>query len=353
MKKLRLSIIIPVFNHPEELKVMIDSIIANEFDDYELILVDDGSDAPTLSLLEEYSSKDSRITFIKRTRLPKGAPTCRNIGLEMAKGEYTMFFDSDDYITPSCLATRVRCFEERPNLDFMVFPSGIYDGSGFHAEPNLYVYGYPIYKDDLEHFARRLLPFVVWNNIYRTESVKRHGILWDEKLMSMQDADFNISTILAGMSYEYASTPPDYGYRISTTSSVSKGIRTEQHYRSNAYAVRMMYTKIREAHGSKYDKALLYGLLRVYNGVVTGSGVSIQLTSLFAAEIETIAPSHAKKLRRTTRISIMLKKIVPMLPAKVARQLPMLPHLLEHQRRQEAKIKRIREQIHCTFTKKQ
>lgn len=337
----RLSIVMPVFNHPKELKVMIDSIMVNGFDDYELILVDDGSDSPTLSLLEEYSDKDSRITFVKRARLPKGAPTCRNIGFEMAIGEYIMFFDSDDYVTPSCLATRVRCIEEQPNLDFMVFPSGIYDESGFNAAPNLYAYGYPIYKDDLEHFARRLLPFVVWNNIYRTKSLKTHQILWDENLMSMQDADFNVSTILAGMAYGYASTQPDYGYRISTTSSVSKGIKTELHYRSNAYAVKMMYKKIREVHGSKYDKALLYGLCRVYNGVVTGNGVSAQLTNLFATEIENMVPNHAKKLRRTTRISVALKAIIPMLPSKMARQLPMLFFLLEHRRRQKSKLRQI------------
>lgn len=339
MRKLKLSIVIPVFNHPEELKIMINSIIVNGFDDYELILVDDGSDAPTLNLLKKYANRDSKIKFLKRNRMPKGAPTCRNIGLERAIGEYIMFLDSDDYVIPSCLATRVRCIEEQPNLDFMVFPSGIYDGSGFHAEPNLYVYGYPIYKDDLEHFARRLLPFVVWNNIYRTKSLKTHKILWDENLMSMQDADFNVSTILAGMTYEYVSTKPDYGYRISTISSVSKGIKTEQHYKSNAYAVKMMYKKIKEVYARKYDKALLYGLLRVYNGVVTGNGVSTLLTDLFTTEIEGIVPSHAKKLRRAARISTMLKTIIPVLPTKVARQLSMLPHLLEHQRRQKAKVK--------------
>lgn len=335
MRSPKLSIVMPVFNHPEETRVMVDSILAGSLADWELLAVDDGSEASTLQLLEEYAGRDSRIRLIHRDRLPKGAPTCRNIGLDRAAGEFLVFFDSDDYVTPHCLETRVKSIEARPELDFMVFPSGTYNDAGFHPEPGLYTYGYPIYADDLEHFARRLLPFVVWNNIYRTERLRRSQVRWDENLLSLQDADFNVSTILAGMRYGYASTPPDYGYRLTTTASVSKGIKTQQHYRSNAYAVRKMYQLIRNVYGDKYDEALLYGLLRIYNNAMTGTGVSAQLTDLFANEIADIAPAHARKLRRATSISLALRKL---LPDRLARQLPMLPFLLEHQRRQRRKL---------------
>ena len=119
-----LSIVMPVFNHPQELKVMMDSILANSFADWELIAVDDGSDESTLSMLADYASNDNRIHFVSRNRNPKGAQICRNMGLEMARGKYVVFFDSDDYVAPYCLQQRVELMEEKQELDFMVFPSG-------------------------------------------------------------------------------------------------------------------------------------------------------------------------------------------------------------------------------------
>ena len=88
-----LSIVMPVFNHPTDLKEMIESVLANGFQDWELLAVDDGSEAETLSILQTYAEQDARIHFTPRQELPKGAPTCRNIGLRQAVGKYIIFFD--------------------------------------------------------------------------------------------------------------------------------------------------------------------------------------------------------------------------------------------------------------------
>ena len=333
-----LSIVMPIFNHSPQVRTMIDSIILNSFRDWELIAVDDGSDEETLRVLTQYAADDARIRIIRRDRLPKGAPTCRNIGFGMARGEYTVFFDSDDYVTPSCLETRVKCIAGRPDLDFLVFPSGIYNEKGFHAEPHLFAFGYPVYKDDVEHFARRLLPFIVWNNIYRTEALRRSGVTWDEALLSLQDADFNVQTLVAGMRYDYARKCPDYGYRSSTTSSITKGMRTIEHSKSTVYAMRKMYLTVRTKYGSRYDKALLYGLFRMYNSIVTGQGVNPQLTQLFVEGLRDVAPAHTRKLQRKTTLSIALRRVLPVLSPKTARQLSMLPFLMEHSRRQKCKL---------------
>ena len=108
-----LSIIMPVFNHHDEVATMIDSILANDFQSWELLAVDDGSEADTLQLLERYAEADSRIKVVRRDRQPKGAQTCRNIGLEMACGEFVIIFDSDDYIAPYCLRQRVEMLQKR------------------------------------------------------------------------------------------------------------------------------------------------------------------------------------------------------------------------------------------------
>lgn len=91
------SIVIPTFNRYEELKRSIGSVIAQSFVDWELIVVDDGSEDETETLLNQYAKKDPRIRyFYRKTERLKGVSTCRNIGIEKAKGEYVAYLDSDD-----------------------------------------------------------------------------------------------------------------------------------------------------------------------------------------------------------------------------------------------------------------
>lgn len=261
-----LSIVMPIFNRPKELRVMLDSIRANTFQNWELLAVDDGSEQETLSILELYANQDERIHFIKREREPKGAQTCRNIGMEMSKGKYIVFFDSDDYIAPYCLEQRIMGINTRPDLDFIVFPSGIFRNNCFHPIPNKKSFGYPIYKDDIASFCARVLPFVVCNNIYRTQSLRNQGLSWDEKLLSLQDGDFNLQSLLAGLHYDYAQNPPDYGYRIAgNDGSISKRITSTAHINSHLYFIEKNYQTVQNKNGNKYNKALFLGVQFIYN----------------------------------------------------------------------------------------
>ena len=259
-----LSIVMPVFNHPEELKAMLDSILANSFHDWELLAVDDGSEIETLSVLEKYAEKDKRIHFIRREREPKGAQTCRNIGLEAAQGKFIIFFDSDDYIAPYCLQQRVDEIQAHPELDFMVFRSGLYYDNEFRKQPNILNFGYDFHQDDIVAFCARNLPFIVWNNIYRCEALRKHNISWDTKLLSLQDAQFNLECLLAGLRYSYSECPPDYGYRTTSTNSVSKQLRSPAHQDSNIYATERFYQLVRNKYGNHYDGSLLLGAYYLY-----------------------------------------------------------------------------------------
>ncbi len=255
----------PVFNHTADVAIMLDSILANSFDSWELLAVDDGSEADTLELLRRYKAADDRVHVIQRQEQPKGAQTCRNIGLREARGEYIAFLDSDDYITPSCLQTRVDTIASRPDLDFVVFPSGIYGSHGFDATPGAYTFGYKVHRDDLWAFASRNLPFIVWNNIYRTSALRSGGVQWDTALLSLQDSDFNLQCLLAGLSYTYASVPPDYGYRVEAgTETISKKINSKEHFASQLHLVDKCFTTIQAARGHQYDHALYYGCTKYY-----------------------------------------------------------------------------------------
>ncbi|RIA10272.1 glycosyltransferase involved in cell wall biosynthesis [Flavobacteriaceae bacterium MAR_2010_72] len=118
------SIIIPAYNRALELPQALDSVLTQSYTHWECLVVDDGSTDESDQVLKAYQGKDSRFRIFERDRLPKGAPTCRNIGLKHALGDYIIFLDSDDYLLPFCLEQRVRQLQHYPAHDVLVFPMG-------------------------------------------------------------------------------------------------------------------------------------------------------------------------------------------------------------------------------------
>lgn len=98
----KVSIIVPVYNTEQYLSRCIDSILAQTFDDFELILVNDGSTDNSGKICEEYAQKDNRIKVIHKEN--GGVSSARNLGLDEAKGEWITFIDSDDYISDTYLS---------------------------------------------------------------------------------------------------------------------------------------------------------------------------------------------------------------------------------------------------------
>ena len=97
------SIIVPVYQVENYLHKCVDSILAQTFTDFELILVDDGSKDRSGQICDEYAEMDERVTVIHKEN--SGPSDTRNRGIEQAAGNYFMFVDSDDYIAP----TMVEC----------------------------------------------------------------------------------------------------------------------------------------------------------------------------------------------------------------------------------------------------
>ncbi|MGL5989248.1 glycosyltransferase [Cetobacterium sp.] len=94
--KPKISIIVSVYNVEKYLTKCIDSILAQIFTDFELILINDGSSDNCGDILDEYAKKDNRIRVIHKKN--EGCSAARNDGIKVAKGEYIGFVDSDDYI---------------------------------------------------------------------------------------------------------------------------------------------------------------------------------------------------------------------------------------------------------------
>ena len=94
----KISIIVPVYNVEDYLPQCLDSLLSQTMEDIEIICVNDGSTDSSLSLLESYAKKDSRIVVINKENA--GVSYARNAGLEKVRGDFYMFVDSDDWLEP-------------------------------------------------------------------------------------------------------------------------------------------------------------------------------------------------------------------------------------------------------------
>lgn len=111
------SIILACYNSQHTIARTIDSILAQSFKDWELIVVDDCSSDSTPCVIKQYADKDSRITYLKTEKNTKAPSSPRNIGIGYASGKYLAFVDSDDIWLPHKLKRQLE-FTEQNNYDF-------------------------------------------------------------------------------------------------------------------------------------------------------------------------------------------------------------------------------------------
>ena len=120
----KISVIVPVYNVEKYLARCIDSILDQSFADFEVILVDDGSPDKSGEICEYYKAQDNRIVVIHQNN--EGQASARNRALDIAKGEYISFIDSDDYVHPDMFSTLIRIItESKSDLVLFGYTKGI------------------------------------------------------------------------------------------------------------------------------------------------------------------------------------------------------------------------------------
>ncbi len=117
-KENMVSIIMATYNRGHLISESIEAIIQQSYKEWECLIIDDGSTDDTKNILDTYLDQDSRFKYFTRNDIyKKGLPGCRNMGLEVAQGDYVVFFDDDDIPHPDCLKWSI---EEiiRNNVDY-------------------------------------------------------------------------------------------------------------------------------------------------------------------------------------------------------------------------------------------
>lgn len=110
------SVIVPVYNRAASIGECVQSILAQEVTDLELIVVDDGSTDSTPEVLDALAAADARVRLVRQANA--GVSAARNLGLSLARGKWIAFVDSDDVVSPAHLNLIVQ--EDRPGIDLLV-----------------------------------------------------------------------------------------------------------------------------------------------------------------------------------------------------------------------------------------
>ncbi|WP_030746114.1 bifunctional glycosyltransferase/CDP-glycerol:glycerophosphate glycerophosphotransferase [Streptomyces sp. NRRL S-31] len=171
----RFSVIVPCFKVQGFLRECLDSVLGQSFSDVELIAVDDCSPDGCGAILDEYAGRDARVKVL---HLPEnvGLGRARNAGLPHATGDYLLFLDSDDTLTPGALRAVADRLAETGDPDVLVFDYARtywWGGTRRNVLAHLLAvdgtFGAAEYPEILD------LLMVVWNKVYRREFVAEHG----------------------------------------------------------------------------------------------------------------------------------------------------------------------------------
>lgn len=163
----KVSVIVPVYNAEQYLIKCLNSILAQSFSDFELICINDGSTDNSLILLKEYAEKDKRLKIINQEN--SGQSVARNKGLDIARGEYIYFVDSDDSIHEQTLEIMYKIAEKSKCL--IVATENINQLSKNHENTKKYQINnlkYSVHSDPLKHLLNNIWSSsVIWNKLYK------------------------------------------------------------------------------------------------------------------------------------------------------------------------------------------
>ncbi len=186
----KVSVIVPVYNTEKYLSRCIDSILAQTFTDFELILVNDGSVDSSGKICDEYAAKDNRIVVIHKGN--GGVSSARNKGIEIAKGKWITFVDSDDYIAETYLSD----FPKNDDNDMEICGIVSFNGQSFVSKQHEVKYSdkdLALFYENLYSYRANTSPCA---KIIKREIITQNHIYFDINMRLAEDTLFILKLLI-------------------------------------------------------------------------------------------------------------------------------------------------------------
>lgn len=216
VNKPKISVIVPVYNVEKYLRRCIDSILAQTFTDFELLLIDDGSNKDKSGeICDEYAVKDKRVRVFHKEN--GGASSARNVGLNNALGEYICFCDADDFVEQNWL---YNFSLNMAKSDMVISGFKIFQANQCVKDNRM-----PELNDKLsiiQYLEEKNISGYLWCKCFKKEIIDRYHIKFNEKYVIWEDLDFiyrywchtNIIKMNEGVTYDYFM--PDLGMKYAS-----------------------------------------------------------------------------------------------------------------------------------------
>jgi glycosyltransferase EpsJ len=228
------SIIVPVYNSSQTLERCLESVLKQDFQNYEVICVDDGSNDSSWSMLEEYVSRDSRLRRFAQTN--SGPAAARNKGLQEALGDYVLFLDSDDYLyVADALSIISGTIASNDGCEIVYFAGAFESSDGVFPDQSkqskIYDFGYQCMEDNCLNSKG-----IVFGSVYvqccKKSVLDAHSIRFNEHLFYGEDRLF-VCTL-----FHYANKTveiPDvlYCYVVNNSMSLMRDVKRRSRLQSD------------------------------------------------------------------------------------------------------------------------
>lgn len=228
----KISIIVPIYNAQKTIERCIDSILNQDFSDFELILLDDGSKDNSGKICDTYAGKDQRVRVIHKEN--SGVSASRNLALREAKGEYLQFLDADDWITPNATRLLVESMETN-DCDMVIADFYRVIGERLSHKGSIDEDGVLSREEFANNMMENPADFyygVLWNKLYKRSIIEKYQLCMNPKISWCEDFMFNLEYIrhcenifvLQVPIYYYVKTK---GSLVSQSMSLTKTIKTK------------------------------------------------------------------------------------------------------------------------------
>lgn len=211
----KISVIIPVYNSEKYLGKVIDSIIAQNYSCWELILVDDGSTDASGNICDEYALKDVRIRAFHQKN--QGVSAARNFALEKISGDYVTFIDSDDWIEPNYFCHFAEFFKVEDQI--------VYQGYAMDYEGNVFQNSII----EIPESNKVLHLGAIWGKCFSVGIIQNNNIRFDERLNLHEDHVFYYECLKYTKRFDF-STNVGYHYMHYGEQSLSRKLQSSNSY---------------------------------------------------------------------------------------------------------------------------
>ena len=184
-----ISVIVPVYNLKELVVRCVESILAQEYTDLEIIIVDDGSKDESPALCDELAARDPRIKVIHKVN--GGLCSARNAGLAVCTGEYISFIDGDDYIAPDMYRILVNDIEQYGADIAQCGCEIVWEDKSVPRNGTGKLYQWTRDEAIIQLLSGELIEPSVWNKLYRRSVLE--GICFNETIKLSEDIPFNVA----------------------------------------------------------------------------------------------------------------------------------------------------------------